>query len=188
MQHLSRAMRGAVAVLPALVLTLGGCSQFAARSDHDPGADFGHLHTYAWLPLAEAAPADQLVPDRYIDKRLRQAVDAELRGKGYRPADGAAPDFLLNYRLASAPADAMHRDSGPTLHSAGWYGWPGAERLFTESYDQGTLYLAVLDPGSKRIIWLGAASARLLPHISLEKRVKRVNAAIHRLLSDFPPA
>jgi hypothetical protein len=54
----------------------------------DPNADFARLQTYAWLPLQEAAPADQRVLDRYIDSRIRKAVDRELGGKGFRPATG----------------------------------------------------------------------------------------------------
>jgi hypothetical protein len=37
------------------------------------------------LPPEQAAPADQLVQDRYLDRRLRAAVDTELRAKGFTP-------------------------------------------------------------------------------------------------------
>jgi hypothetical protein len=42
-------------------------------------------------------------------------------------------------------------------------------------------------PAERRMIWIGAAEARLLPHISLKKRLSRVDAAVHRILADFPP-
>jgi hypothetical protein len=171
--------------LVALVLVVSGCNQFAVRSDYDRRADFTRLQTYAWLPLSEALPADQRVMDRYIDARIRSAVDKELGAKGYRPADAKDSDFLLNYRVASEPGEAV---KGMTRGDVvGWYGWPGYETFRTESYDTGTLFVAVVDPPSKHMIWIGSANARLLPHISLERRAKRVDAAIHKILGSFPP-
>jgi hypothetical protein len=172
------------ALLALAVLVLAACSQFGVRSSVDPNADFARLQTYAWLPLDEAAPADQRVLDRYIDARIRSAVDRELGGKGFRPAAGA-PDFYLNYRLATEPSDAVKGGRRP-FYGPGWGDYPGAETLLRENFDAGTLYVAALDGGSKRGIWLGAAQARLLPHISLEKRAKRVDDAVHAILADFP--
>lgn len=177
-------------LIPPLLLALaiaGACSRFTIRSGYDRSADFSRLRTYAWLPLDEAAREDQRVLDRYIDARIRTDVAKALGAKGYHPAGSAAPDFLLNYRLATAPAESVKGDPSRYFYGAGWYGWPGIETLYTESYDAGTLYIAVLDAQSKHMIWLGAADARLLPHVSLERRVRRVDAAVEQILARFPP-
>jgi hypothetical protein len=170
-----------------LVVLLLGCSQFRVRSRHDPSVDFGRLHTYAWMPLAEVDAADQRVLDRYIDTRIRADAGEALRAKGFRPADSGEPDFWLNYRLATQPAEDVKRDPGRYFSGAGWYGWPGDEGFYSETYDQGTLYIGVVDPRTKHLMWLGAAGARLLPHISFEQRVKRVDAAVKQILTSFPP-
>ena len=81
----------------------------------------------------------------------------------------------------------MKGNPGRYFHGSAWYGWPGAAALYSEGYDKGTLYLAVLDGRSKRLIWLSAANARLLPHVSLEKRLERVDAAVRQILATFPP-
>jgi Domain of unknown function (DUF4136) len=168
-----------------LVLALAGCTQFPVRARHDPNADFTRLHTYGWLPLSEAEPADQRVLDRAIDARIRVAVDRELGAKGFRSAAGAAPDFLLNYRIASSPASDLH--GNPRVAWGGWWaGWAGSSAAY-ESYDNGAFFIAVIDPQTKRMIWVGAAEARLLPHISLERQLGRVDAAVHRILERFPP-
>ncbi len=172
-------------VLSLLLPILVACSQFGVRSSRDPSADFTRLRTYAWLPRDQADVTDQRVLDRYIDARIRTAVDRELGGKGFRPASAGEPDFYLNYRLATEPADAVKGGRRP-YYGPGWGAWPGAETLLRESYDAGTLFLGALEPASKRAIWLGSAQARLLPHISLEKRAKRVDDAVHAILADFP--
>lgn len=165
-----------------LALALAGCTQFAVRARHDANADFTRLRTYGWLPLSEAEPADQRVLDRAIDARIRVAVDRELGAKGFRSAAGGAPDFLLNYRIASRPASDLHG----VAWGGWWAGWAGSSAVY-ESFDSGAFFIAVIDPQTRRMIWVGAAEARLLPHISLEKRLARVDAAVHRILERFPP-
>jgi hypothetical protein len=70
----------------------------------------------------------------------------------------------------------------------GWSSWAGVDSFYTETYDEGTLYIAVVDPHTKRLIWIGAAAGRILPHISLEKRVERVDTAVAHILAAFPPS
>ena len=173
------------ALLLVFVLALAGCTKFPVRAQHDPNADFTRLHTYGWLPLSEADPADQRVLDRAIDARIRVAVDRELGAKGFRSAAGAAPDFLLNYRIASRPASDLHGEPG-AVWGGWWTGWAGSPPAY-ESYDTGAFFIAVINPETKRMTWVGVAEARLLPHISLERRLARVDAAVHRILERFPP-
>ena len=183
-----RENRLAFAVLVLAGLVVAGCSRFSVRSVHDPAADFRNLRTYAWLPAAEAAPADQRVQDRYLDRRLRKAVATELGAKGLRPVDpGQQPDFLLNYRFSTTPASSVVTDPDLRFGGAAWLAWPDASAVYSQSYDEGTLYIAAIDPHTKRRIWVGAAQARLVPTMSLERKAKRVDAAAQAILADFPP-
>jgi hypothetical protein len=173
-------------LLPAIVLL--GCSQFRVRSSHDPSTDWGRMRTYAWLPPDQAAPADQRVQDRYFDRRIRTDVASDFAARGYRPAEsGQQPDFLLNYRLSSEPASVVRADPGGNwggVWSANWMA--GGAAYYTDNYDEGTLYIAALDPTSKRIVWVGLAQARLVPTMSFERKKKRFDAAVHQILQRFP--
>jgi len=184
-------MREIRVTLPLLVLAalvVAGCSRFSVRSTHDPAANFRDLRTYAWLPPEQAAPADQRVQDRYLDRRLRAAVDTELRTKGFTPVEpGQQPDFLLNYRLATTPTSSMHADPDLRFGGSSWMAWPDASAVYSDNYDVGRLYIAVIDPRSKRMIWVGVAEARLVPTMSLDRKAKRVDAATRSILASFPP-
>jgi len=182
-----RELRALAGLAIPLVIAVGGCSQFAVRADRDPSANFSRLRTYAWLPLSEAAPAYQRVLDRYIDARIRSAVDTALGTKGYRPAGSDPPDFFLNYRVVSDTAEQEGIASRSYLLGARWEGWSGVEGVYRDTYRAGTLYVAVIDARTRKMIWLGAASARLLPTVPLEKRAQRVDAAVHQIFERFPP-
>jgi hypothetical protein len=173
-----------VHLLALLVSGLVGCTQFDVRVRQDPTVDFSRMRTFAWLPAGEAEPADQRIHDRAIDARIRAAMEEDLRAKGYGPTGSEPPDFLLNYRLSTSPAEVLH--GGERGYVGGlWAGWPGADAVY-DAHDVGTLYLAALDRQTKRMIWVGAARARLLPHISYEKRAKRADAAVQKILASFP--
>jgi hypothetical protein len=173
-------------LVPCLALLLGACSQFVIHSSHDPQADFAALHTFAWLPRDQADPADQITPNENFDRRIKADIEQDLRSKGFTPAGAAAADFLLNYRLSSTPVSAVQGD--PSF--GGWGGWwmmtPGWEAQYSDDYDEGALYIAVLDPNSQRVFWLGVAEARLLPSMSFERTLKRIDAAVTDILASFP--
>jgi hypothetical protein len=177
-------------VVPCAALVLAACSQFKVRAQQDPGASFASFRTFAWLPKSEAEPADQNVQHRGFDRRIRADVERQLREKGYAPAGDGPADFLLNYRVTSTPTSAT-RGYGRGYDSVGgwggwWMGWPGWEGRYTENYDSGALFIAALDPVTKHMTWLGVAQARLLPHISYERSLGRIDDAVEQILESFP--
>jgi hypothetical protein len=100
-----------------------------------------------------------------------------LRAKGYAPADRERADFLLNYRVGSTPTSAA--GGTRSVGRGGWWvGWAGWEGRYTEDFDQGALFIAALDPKIQHMIWLGVAEARLLPHISYDRSLGRIDDAV----------
>ena len=172
-------------VVSCLMLLLAACSQFKVRSKQDPRVSFTGLQTFAWLPKSEAEPADQSVQHRGFDRQIRADVERDLLAKGYTQATDGKADFLLNYRVTSTPTTAMR---GSSLGGWGgyWVGWPGWEATYTENYDQGALFIAALDPATKHMTWLGVAQARLLPHISYQRSLGRIDDAVNQILEHFP--
>jgi hypothetical protein len=173
-------------VVPCVALLMAACSQFAVRSRQDPGIAFTSLRTFAWLPRSEAEPADQNVQHRGFDRRIRATVEHELRQKGFEPAGEGVANFLLNYRITSSATSSVRGASSVAGWGGWWMGWPGWEGAYTENYDRGAFFIAALDPKTKRMTWLGVAEARLLPHISYERSLERIDDAVEDILESFP--
>lgn len=158
-----------------VALVAAGCFQIGVRSGRDRSADFSRLQTFAWLPIGEAAVGDQRVADRVVDARVRAEVDRVLREKGFTAAGpGAAPDFLLNYRVT-------------TEAQVGEHVWDGADAQPMVATEPGMLYVAVLEPTTRRVLWYASTPARLLPHLSMQTQLERVDAAVEKLFRNFPP-
>jgi hypothetical protein len=173
-------MRTRPAPTIVFLLALGAaCSQFDVRVERDPAADFGGFRSWAWLPVNLQAPMDQQLPDRYFERKLVEAVDRVLGAKGYvESADGAAPDFFINYRLLQQVTTDLQIEPG---YGIGWWG------VTRDTYDAGTLVLDVVDARKSALVFRGTAAARLVPQASLERRAKRVEEAVEQILATFPP-
>ena len=166
----------------ALVVAIVACSQFNVHVDRDPAVDVTRFHSWAWLPPEMLEPADQRMLDRYLDKKLRGAVERVLREKGYVPAVGEPPDMFVNYRLTTN--DRSSRQPPYAYQLGSW--WTHAEARSRDTYDEGTLILDVILPQTRTLVWRGTASARLLPHASLEKSTRRTEQVVEQILKDFP--
>jgi len=174
-------------LLLTLALLVAACSRFVVRSHYDPQADFASLRTFAWLPRDQAAPGDQQTPDENFDRRIVVDVERDLVAKGFHPAGADAPDFLLNYRYTTTPVLAVQGD----LSYGGWGEWwlmtPGWEAEYSDDFDEGALHLAVLDPERQRAFWIGSAEARIVPSMSYERTIVRIDDAVAAMVKRFPP-
>jgi len=177
-----RAIRTVATV--GLLLASGACARFTVRADADPKVDFDAFSTFAWLPPEQAPRGDQWLQDRAIERRVQSGVEAGLRAKGYRPAEGGAPDLLMTYRLTSESRSTSGVPTAYRGYDLGW--WSGARMLKTDTYERGTLIVDAIDADAKRLVWRGSASARLLPHLSFKERAKRATQAVERIMEDFP--
>jgi hypothetical protein len=171
-------------LLPTTTLLLlgaiGGCTRFGLRTERDPSADFSRFATFAWMGPDVAPVGDQYLQDPYIERRVRQTVDAALGAKGYRLTDEDDSDLLLTYRLLSDDRLAGTLPAG----YRGYYLGPWAAGY--DSFEEGTLIIDAVERDVQRLVWRGSASARLLPHYDFEQRAARAKDAVERIMAGFP--
>ncbi|MDH3673038.1 MAG: DUF4136 domain-containing protein [Gammaproteobacteria bacterium] len=174
-----------------LLATLSGCSTMQISSDYDASTNFAGLKTYNWIPGPQKVSGDPKI-DPFIEKRVRDAVDNQLAAQGYDKRSSGTPDFLVGFHVALEKKLAVSTMNeyygvvvGPRWHHSTprWYG----SETYVYDYDEGSLILDIIEAGSRKLIWRGFALARVDTTASAERKTKRINEAVERILAQFPP-
>ena len=175
-------MGWAMRVLVALTVLAGGaCSTISVNSDYDRSVDFEGLRTYDWLPEPQEKQDGPQVENTLVKSRVRRAVEVELEKKGYRKVT-ETPDFYLAYHTA-----VQKKVDVQTVPAAGRRGrWGGAYTDVYE-YDEGTLILDVVSPGTRELMWRGIAKAVMNWKDDPDTKTEKINEAVGKILERFPP-
>ncbi len=177
------------------LICLAACAGSQVRTRHDAAVRFETLHTYAWAQTAGITTGDPRVDEVFLDRSVRQAVDAGLAARGYRRAPGGEADFLVTYR-AAIKRRLDSSTSGQTQgYLSGWWGpsddvgqemtQPGID--YSREYDEGTLVLDFLDPRTKGSMWHASAKTEVFPADPPEQRERQVTDTVTAILERFPP-
>lgn len=158
-----------------------------ATSDFDRGANFQTYRTFSIIePEAAGTNANPTAYEPLLDRRVRDAVAAELVKKGLSP-DAESPDLLVAYDVAVAPAP----NSPDTGSYSAWYGYRYTYRSTAfpsirtiDAYPVGTLVIDLIDPGTNELVWRGAAEGEIDAGLTEESKIRRSIAAI---LAQYPP-
>ena len=168
----------------ALLFFAAACSSQQVGYDFDRGADFSRYRTYSWASAAQETTGDKRLDSSLVNARIRAAVDAQLRSKGYRAAADGAPDLLIAY----------HAGMKDMMKGASTQNYIGdrAQGTFTtisdiQPYHEGTLTLDILDAASRLLIWQASAKADVEQNLGPEERDARIRKVVRAMLSHFPP-
>jgi hypothetical protein len=177
-------------LLPAVaVMVLSGCEstpggkQVTIRTEYDHNVNFPKVGTYTWLNRPPSIPDDPRINRTNLDLRVRDAVDKDLRSKGYECMGlGYKVDFLVTYHAVL--------DKGFNASAAGEaYGYKSAisGAPANEEVEKGSLVIDIVDPNTKRLIWRGIAQADIDFTASEAVKRERLYEAVRRILKQFPP-
>ncbi|MEN8131355.1 MAG: DUF4136 domain-containing protein [Pseudomonadota bacterium] len=182
-------------VLALFIVMLSACSTIEVSSEYDESIRFSDLKSYRWMPKKSKGQAEFSARYKFLDSRIRAAVDEELKGKGYERQAAGAPDFFIRYSVwveTKTSDDKLGHWAGwaPRIGPVdeGFQSNPDAWRTSRENdFEQGTLLLLISDGKTRRVIWRGTAQARVLPSEAKEKKEKKINEAVKKILARFPP-
>jgi hypothetical protein len=177
-------MRGTLIIFLFCFLKLEA-QDITVRSYKEDDVDFRKYATYFWASQVDNQ-TDQGVyfyDDLMLKADIRDAVHAELEGRGYR-MDDSNPDLLVNFRVF---------DKAGTIRGVEGYGsryWGENEISFKNSpvdeikVDAGTLIISLLDKKEGRLVWQGFASG-LIDSKELVKDEGKIREAVNLIFEDY---
>ena len=179
-------MKTLVSLLCLILLT--GCSSITVSTDYDADVDFDDFKTYTWLPAPANKQDDPRIKNDLLESRIHQAVDNQLAALGFRKLDDGDVDCYVNYYISLEkeldvvtigdyygydPYWRHRRGMGPTT--------------IVQEVDVGTLMIDILESKKKGLIWRGTAQALVDTSSTPEQRTKKINTAVSKIFSNFPP-
>ncbi len=188
-------MKKRIALLGVACLT-GSLGAQQVTRDYDRSVDFSGLKKFGWvqrdtLPLfrPDASEHDP-VEDARVNRMILDLVKSRLEKKGFI-FDEESPDFLVGYiavakfSLGSAEF-GVQTQGGPEPSYSGYGHWRPFYQTETDANlkRQGTLMVDVVDPETNKLMWRGTARDTIDDRKKAEKKVQK---AVNKLLSKFPP-
>lgn len=174
----------------ASVLMLSGCATtLETHSDHDRSQRFTSYRTFAWMadqPMM-ATPEDVVRVSPLNRRRIEEAVEKELAGKGFQKvAQRDAADFVVSYTVGAR--DRLDVQSYPVPYRGPWvWGWPYfGHDVDVTTYRQGTLAIDVFDGKTHQPVWHGWGTRRITEG-DVKKAAELIPPAVASILKAFPP-
>ncbi|HRZ87578.1 MAG TPA: DUF4136 domain-containing protein [bacterium] len=169
---------------------LGSVSASCAKTEYDPTASYAAYKTYKWMTPKQVVGVKDTAG---LDQAVKAAVDGALAAKGFVKTDGAQADFLLGYhaivekKTEEFMLDTRYDDMQDAFYErVAPYAGLGAEKR-KEVYNVGTLIIDITDGKTNNLVWRCSEQARLNEKRKPAERERRLNDAVKKMLSNFPP-
>lgn len=181
----------------ALTVILASCASNDMQTtgtSYVPAASIAIHDTYNWSPKRTLTLRDPSLNTDSIKGWIDQAVDEELRSKGYiKTSGGGTSDLVVTYAAGSRTIPgsreytARGEWSGSRLDEEGGVGVILApSRTLSTDYEEGRLNLDIIDRKSGKTVYRGSATIEMLKQPSPDKSISRINRMAKAMLRDFP--
>lgn len=159
----------------AIATTITACSSIRVTTDYEAGTDFSKYKTFAFyktgIDKAEISDIDK--------RRILKDIESELLAKGMVKSEN--PDVLISiFTKARQQVDVHETHWSPYYYNA-------YQRTTVSKYTEGTLFIDVIDPEGKKLIWQGVGSGFLTKSKNPEKREANIALFVKKILEKYPP-
>lgn len=181
--------------LTAMALLVAACSSVPVESDYDPEWQLKPSSTYAWLPPQKKLITDPTVDNDLFAKRMRGAVDEQLKAKGLAPAAVESADLLITYHVTKQTkidVDTFHSSYGyyPCWGGCWGPGWGGGmgygSDVYVREYTAGMLMVDVIDGKSRELRWRGQSERRVPTFKTPQEREAFIRETVTAIFNKFP--
>ncbi len=158
------------------------------RIESDPAkeANIRQQSTFAWIPGASERHGNSRIHEiEELDKLLKAAVGAQLKGRGYKETAFENADLKLGYQVGLTDAIVSATTTREMNHTLIVNGNVDTREVQME-FEKGSFYLEIFDSLQGEILWKGAISAVVDPDQSLTKRRQHVFDKMAEMMNRFP--
>lgn len=167
-----------IKLLPlVLMLLLASCSTVKVTTDYDTKTDFNQYKTFAFYKKG----IDKVEISDLDKKRILRAIETELTAKGMAKSEN--PDVIINIFAKSNKKISVYNDYNYFWRP--WYYGPNFNTRISQ-YNQGTLFIDMIDNNKKELVWQGIGSGALSMN-SVAKKEERVKEFVAEILAKYPP-
>jgi hypothetical protein len=162
-----------------LFLLIACSPELRVHTDFDRSISIQRLTNYDWLPVTQIESRnDPILFNELTDKRIKTAVETQLKEKGYVRSDPAA-QMIVHYHIVVENKGSIATE--PLGYSYGRY-WLEKE-LDTYRYSEGTLIVDFMDSRNCDLIWRGWAVS-ILDQENIGEEL--INKAVKEIFERFP--
>ena len=163
---MSKFFRVTVLLLTFALIAACSSNPTKIRSDYDHSVDFSQYKTYGYYsPMGIENPNYSSL----LGQMLRDAIDAQMKQRGYVKSDN--PDLLFNVSARLEDKTRVTTMQNPGMYG-GYYGYRGGmydpwggygygTSTHVSQYTEGTVNIDMVDPRLKRMLWEGVAIGRV---------------------------
>ena len=175
-----------IAIISAALLAPAVLLAQKTTYDYEKSANFAAFKTYAFKDGTKAG-------QELIDKRIVDAIDAELAKKGLSRVD-ANPDVFVVYHMAFDKEKDISTYSSGYGGGYGPYGWGwgggwagGSTHTQVRDILVGTLVIDIADAKKGQLAWRGIGQKEIDTQAKPDKRDKNINKAVEKIFKNYPP-
>jgi len=154
-----------------LIASIGAMAQ-SVQTDYDRSFDLTKLKTYEFYQQA-SRPGDPLAASPINDRRIHDALDTQLRSRGFVRNSSARPDFMIAYTVAT--------QKGLDIRDNRWGLRPRMGNIDVNQVTQGTIVVIFVDTTTRQEVWRGFVSGQIKP----KDLDKDINKGIGKLVEKF---
>ena len=160
-----------------LLLFIASCTTIKVATDYDTNTDFNQYKTFAFYKKG----VDKVEISDLDKRRILRAIESELTAKGMTKSQN--PDVIINIFAKSNKKINVYTDNN--FFWRPWYYGPNFNTRISQ-YNQGTLFIDMIDNKKKELVWQGIGSGALSMR-SVAKKEERVKEFVAEIISKYPP-
>jgi hypothetical protein len=172
-----------LSILVLILVVAASCASIKVSSDFDKTVNFADYKTYKFTEEALAMPVDDINRNRIIS-----AVENELGQKGFTKSENS--DVLIDLKLTAQTKQTATANTSGGYGYGYRYGWGGGFSTTTinyDSYQEGTLFVDMIDAKKLQLVWQGRGVGTMNPDASQKKREDNINYAVKSIFYKYPP-